>query len=324
VLITTIPILEARDSSAIEQIVTTNDALFREASLADGDADPPTKEALRYRAALYHGLDAIRERPLSTNVAVEVCRILKGSTLDIRRVPGTTLENRLTGEVIYTPPEGESLLRDLLANWEQYHHGTPDLDPLIKMAVLHYQFEAIHPFVDGNGRTGRILNVLALVEDGLLKHPTLYLSRHIMRTKSEYYRALQGVTEDRAWEPWLVYMLTAVETTSRWTRAKIRGIKQQMDHAASHVRETAPRAYSRELIDLLFVQPYCRIGSLVDKGIAKRQTASIYLRSLLDVGVLTEERRGRDKVYVHRAYLDLLSAEEHDVVVYRPVGKAPL
>ncbi len=311
VLINTIPMLEAKDSSEIELIVTTNDALFREASLNEG-ADPATKEALRYRAALYQGLDAIKTRPLATNTAVDICRTLKDQQLDIRRVSGTTLQNSTTGEVIYTPPEGEQRLRDLLANWEDFLHRDDDLDPLVTMSVLHYQFEAIHPFVDGNGRTGRILNVLVLVEAGLLDLPTLYLSRHIVRTKPQYYALLRGVTSDGAWEPWILYMLQAVELTSKWTTQKVRAIRAQMEHTAEHVRMAVPKIYSRELVDLMFTAPYCRIGDIVDAGIAKRQTASEYLKALATAGVLLEERAGRDKVFIHRAYIDLLSSDTHE------------
>ncbi len=171
ILVHAIPNLEARDSSAVENIVTTNDALFREAGLGDHEAEPATKEAARYRNALYAAIEAIKTRPLSTRIAVEVCRAIKGIDLDIRCTPGTTLTNSHTGEVIYTPPEGEARLRELLANWERFAHESPELDPLVRMAVLHYQFEAIHPFPDGNGRTGRILNILSLMQDGLLDLP---------------------------------------------------------------------------------------------------------------------------------------------------------
>ncbi|MBX9927094.1 MAG: Fic family protein [Hyphomicrobiaceae bacterium] len=316
VLINTIPILEAKDSSEIELIVTTNDALFREATLNEG-GDPATKEALRYRAALYHGLDQIKSRPLATSTAVDVCCILKDQQLDVRKGSGTTLQNTFTGEVIYTPPEGEQRLRELLANWEAFLHRDDDLDPLVKMAVLHYQFEAIHPFIDGNGRTGRILDVLVLVEAGLLDLPTLYLSRHIVRTKPQYYSLLRGVTVDGDWEPWVLYMLTAVELTSKWTTQKVRAIRAQMEHTAEHVKTALPKIYSRELVDLMFIAPYCRIADIVESGIAKRQTASEYLKALAAVGVLTEERAGRDKVFIHRDYIDLLSSETHDVRRYR-------
>src|SRR5262245_59929675 len=227
-LIHAIPNLEARASSAIENIVTTNDALFRQASLGDGEATPATKEAARYRAALYEGVEALKSRPLSTRIAVDVCRTITGIDLDVRRTSGTTLANSHTGEVIYTPPDGEARLREMLSNWERFAHGSPELDPLARMAVLHYQFEAIHPFPDGNGRTGRILNILSLIQDGLLDLPTLYLSRYILKTRGEYYRRLGEVTFRQQWEAWILYVLRGVEETSVWTTQKIRAIRAMM------------------------------------------------------------------------------------------------
>ncbi len=316
VLINSIPLLEAKDSSEIENIVTTNDALFRQASLPDDGGDPAAKEALRYRTALYEGFDALKQRPLSTRTATEICRVLTGIDLDVRRTLGTTLKNTFTGEIIYTPPEGEAGIRDLLANWEQFLNSDQGLDPLVQMAILHYQFEAIHPFPDGNGRSGRILNILSLVQNGVLDQPTLYLSRYILRTKAEYYRLMLRVTTHQEWEPWIVYMLTGVEVTSRWTNAKIRAIRKLMDATAEHVRVGAPKIYSHELIQLIFIQPYCRIGNLVQRGIAKRQAASVYLKTLAALGVLEEEKVGRDKLFVNRKYLELLASDEHQFAPY--------
>jgi Fic family protein len=316
VLISVIPLLEAKDSSEIENIVTTNDALFREASLGDDEGDPAAKEALRYRAALYHGLESLKARPLSARTATEICRLLTGVDLDVRTIP-VTLTNRHTGETIYTPPQEEPRLRGLLSNWETYLHNQEDgLDPLIRMAVLHYQFEAIHPFPDGNGRTGRILNVLALIESGLLDLPTLYLSRHILRTRGEYYRLLSRVTSHQEWEAWILYMLDAVETTSGWTTGKIRAIRTLMEETHATVRNNAEHKIPRELIDLIFTQPYCRIGNVVDKGIAKRQAASTYLKELARLGILTEEKVGRDKLFLHQKYFDLLQADAHAFTPY--------
>lgn len=319
VLISSIPLLEAKDSSEIENIVTTNDALFREASLGDEEGDPATKEALRYRTALYHGLDLIKKRPLATRTAVEVCQLVTGVQLDIRATP-MNLKNRHTGEIIYTPPEGPDRLHNLLTNWERYLHDEENdpLDPLIRMAILHYQFEAIHPFPDGNGRTGRILNVLALIQSDLLDQPTLYLSRHILRTRGDYYRLLGRVTSHQEWEPWILYVLTAVETTSKWTTKKIKAIRALMNHADQAVRTQAPKAYSHDLLQLIFSLPYTRIGNLIDRGIAKRQTASVYLKQLVNLEVLVEEKVGRDKIFVNRKYLDLLSSEEH---TFRPYSQ---
>jgi Fic family protein len=321
VLIHVIPLLEARGSSEIENIVTTNDALFREASLKDGDADPATKEALRYRAALFEGFEAIQQRPITTATAIEIVRTLKGVNLDVRATPGTTLTNSHTGEIIYTPPEGADHLRSLLKNWEDFLNEPTDLDPVVRMALLHYQFEAIHPFIDGNGRTGRVLNILCLVQDKLLDHPTLYLSRHILRTRGDYYRLLNQVTATGDWEPWVVYMLKAVELTAIWTMQKIRAIRTLMDQATEVMRLGAPKVYSRELVELLFAKPYSRIGDVVERGIAKRESASKYLKELVALGMLIGEKSGRDKIYLHRIYMDLLSSDEHVVQPYPTVVK---
>jgi Fic family protein len=317
VLINTIPILEAKDSSEIENVFTTNDALFREASLEEEGGDLAAKEALRYRNALYQGFLALKDRPLSTRIAVDVCRTIKDVQLDIRKTPGTTLKNSFTGEVIYTPPDGEARVRDLLANWERFLNDPTDLDPLIRMAIQHYQFEAIHPFTDGNGRTGRVLNILCLVQDSLLDLPTLYLSRHILRTKVDYYRLLARVTAHQEWEPWILYMLAAIEVTANWTNQRIRAIRQLMDATTALVRKVAPKIYSRDLIDLIFAQPYARIGNLVERGIAKRQAASTYLKRLVALGILEEEKIGRDKVFLHKKYLALLASDDHKFEPYQ-------
>jgi Fic family protein len=320
VLVHAIPNLEARDSSAVENIVTTNDALFREASLGDHEATPATKEAARYRNALYAAIEAIETRPLSTRIAVEVCRAITGIDLDVRRTPGTTLANSHTGEVIYTPPEGEARLRELLANWERFAHESPDLDPLVRMAVLHYQFEAIHPFPDGNGRTGRILNILGLMQEGLLDLPTLYLSRYILKTRGEYYRRLGEVTFRQQWEPWVLYILGGVEQTSVWTTQKIRAIRALMDETTRYVRAAAPKL-PHAVIEQIFTQPYCRIGNLVDARIAARHTASAYLKELVSLGILEEEKVGRDKIFLHRKYIDVLFGDEHTFQPYQRPGQ---
>lgn len=314
-LINIIPMLEARDSSEIENIVTTTDRLFQFAH-SDNAADSATKEALRYRTALHRGFHSLSNRPLCTATAVEVCRILKGADMDIRRTPGTKLANDTTGEVIYTPPEGEALLRDLLANWEQFLHNAEEIDPLIRMAVGHYQFEAIHPFIDGNGRTGRVINILYLIEQDLLTLPILYLSRYIIRHKADYYRLLLEVTRSGAWEEWLLFMLAAIEETAHWTTAKIGAIRALADHTTAYVREKLPKIYSRELVDVIFEQPYCRIGDLVEKNIAQRQAASRYLKDLVAAGVLKEMAVGKEKVFIHPRLMQLLIRDGNDFPLY--------
>jgi len=311
VLINSIPLLEAQASSEIENIVTTSDRLFRFAGEGrEAGADPATKEALRYRTALAEGFGRLSARPISTMSAVEICRTIKGVDIDIRATPGTALVNDTTGQVIYTPPEGADRLRNLLANWEQYLHAdSPEVDPLIRLAVQHYQFEAVHPFSDGNGRTGRVLNLLYLVEQGLLDLPALYLSRAIIRAKSDYYRLLLAVTTDGAWEPWLLFMIEAVHQTAQWTTAKVRAIRDLLDQTVERIRLQAPRIYSRELAEIIFVQPYGRISNLVEAGIAQRQSASVYLKTLVSIGVLEEVTAGRERLFINPALLNLLTTD---------------
>lgn len=324
VLINTIPLLEARASSEIENIVTTADRLFRFAQEARPDqADAATREALRYRTALAQGVELVKRRPLVTNTAVEVCRTLLGVGLGIRRVPGTALINQGTGRVVYTPPEGETRLRSLLANWERYLHKEEAVDPLVRMAVAHYQFEAIHPFTDGNGRTGRILNILFLMEQELLNLPVLYLSRAIIRRKADYYRLLLEVTTKGRWEEWVLFILAAVDETARWTTGRIRAIRDLMQATADYVRKAAEEVYGRELIELIFVQPYCRIRNVVETGIAQRQTAAVYLKELCRIGVLEEAKAGREKFFINLRLMRLLTQErpgtlDFPVPVVRP------
>lgn len=308
-LINTLPLMEAKDSSEIENIVTTTDKLFQ-FSEEDTYADPATKEALRYRTALYQGYVELAQRPLNTSTAVAVCSTIKGMDMDIRKVPGTTITNTTTGETIYTPPIGEDQIRTLLANWENYLHAEDDTDPLIKMAVAHYQFEAIHPFLDGNGRTGRVLNILYLIDAGLLHLPILYLSRFIMQNRADYYRLLTAVTREENWQEWVLYMLKAVAETARWTTDKIAAVRELIVHTTDYVRTALPKIYSHELVDVIFQQPYCRIQNLVDANIAQRQTASTYLKKLCDIGVLVEITLGKEKLFMHPKLIDLLTRDD--------------
>lgn len=313
----TIPILEARGSSEIENIVTTNDALFRRASLG-GDGDPVAKEADRYRAALFGGFAMLSNLPISTRLAVAVCRDIVAIDLDVRSSPGTALRNAHSSKIIYTPPEHRDRLLTLLANWEAFINEPSDIDPLVKMAVQHYQFEAIHPFIDGNGRTGRIINILSLIQDGLLDLPILYLSKFILANRNEYYRLLNDVTSNGNWVAWVLYMLQAVEETSAWTEEKIRAIRKLMDVTTDLVRVKAPRIYSRELIELLFSQPYCRIGDVVDHGIAQRQAASRILLKLTRLGVLhaAPDGRSKRKLFINWAFSDLLDNDANEFMPY--------
>lgn len=315
-LINLLPLMEARASSEIENIFTTTDKLFQFAQ-EDTHADPATKEALRYRTALYQGFLQLRQRPLCTTTAVEVCSTLQGADMEIRKLPGTVIGNQQTGETIYTPPVGEKAIRDLLANWERFLHDNDGVDPLIKMAVSHYQFEAIHPFYDGNGRTGRILNVLYLIEQNLLSLPILYLSRYIVQNKTDYYRLLTAVTSREEWENWIVYMLQGVAEVSQWTCNKIAAVRSLIEFTTAYLQESLPKIYSHELVQILFEQPYCRITSLTAKNIAQRQTASVYLKKLVEAGVMKEQQFGKEKLFVHTKLLQLMTEDSNSVVPYR-------
>lgn len=314
-LINLLPLLEAKDSSEIENIVTTTDKLFQFAQ-EDQGADPATKEALRYRTALYEGFELLRSKPLCTNTAVQVCSTLKGVEMDVRKVPGTIIGNQASGETIYTPPSGEDVIRNLLTNWESYLNTRDGTDPLIKMAVSHYQFEAIHPFHDGNGRTGRIVNVLYLIDQELLTLPILYLSRYIVHHKNDYYRLLTHVTRTGDWQEWIIFMLKGVEEVASWTCAKIAAMRELLTQTEDFVRQQLPKIYSHELVQTLFEQPYCRIGNLVEKEIAKRQTASSYLKQLAGIGVLQEKASGNEKLFINPRLVQLMTSDSNEIPPY--------
>ncbi len=315
VLLRTIPFLEAKASSEIENIVTTTDKLF-EFRWNYKNADPSTKEALRYSDAVYRGFEAMQSRPLSTRIAEEICSEILGKETFVRKVPGTALKNQASGEIIYTPPEGEPFLRDLLSNWERFINESNQFDPLIKMAVMHYQFEAIHPFTDGNGRTGRILNTLFLIQSGLISEPVLYLSRYILRNRAKYNRVLMNVTVRKNWNEMIVFFLRGIEETSIWTISKIAAIRRLEDQTIDFVKRKIPRVYSYELINLIFELPYCRIADLTEAGIAKRQTASQYLTKLNEIGVLYEIKRAKEKLFVNARFMNLLTDESNKIVPF--------
>lgn len=314
ILLNTLALQEAKLSSEIENIFTTNDELYRGLS-ANGngtDLSPHAKEVLHYRDALWHGMNAIRDRPfLSTNLALEIVNIIKENKPSIRNLPGTKLQNPNTKEVIYTPPEGEDLLRRKLANLERFSNdSSSDLDPLVRAGVSHYQFEAIHPFFDGNGRTGRILIILQLVMHRLLDIPILFLSRFIIEHKAQYYRSLRAVTERGEWEPWLMYMLEAVEATAHGTTEKINGIRDLLAETLEKAKSDLPKSvFSKELIELIFEQPYCKIRFVEKAGIAKRLTATKYLRELEKAGFVVPTKRGTELIFINHRLWRLLTGE---------------
>lgn len=314
VLINTLPLLEAQASSAIENIITTTDRLFQYREM-DESADAATREALRYGQALLEGFQSLKKRPLATRTAEAICSQIKGQPMAVRKIPGTALA-RSSGEIVYTPPVGEALLRALLANWEKFLHEATEIDPLVRMAVAHYQFEAIHPFTDGNGRTGRVLNSLFFISEGLLTLPILYLSRFIIGHKTDYYRLLREVTQTDEWEAWILFMLKGVEETAHWTVAKIAAMRKLQQHTTDFVRKAAPKIYSHELMDLIFELPYCRIQNVIQSKIAERQTASVYLKELVRLGVLEEKPVGREKLFIHPKLMRLLTRDANEFTPY--------
>jgi len=298
---------EAKDSSEIENIVTTNDELFQALSLETENINPNAREVLHYTKALWNGWEEMQKRGvLTTNTFIKIVNTIKENQAGIRTNPGTKIVNQRTGTVIYTPPEGSDLIREKLKNLEVYYHADDGVDPLIKMAVGHYQFEAIHPFSDGNGRTGRIINIIFLGLSGLLEHPMLFLSKYIIESKDEYYIRLRAITEKNDWEPWILYMLDAVEKTSKYTQEKIEGILNSMKETKEKIRKELPGIYTKDLLEILFRQPYCKIKFLLDAGIAKRATASVYLKKLEKIGILRGVKVGREMLYVNTEFYNIL------------------
>lgn len=308
-LVNTVILQEAQASSEIENIVTTNDALFRAATSDTASVDPVTKEVLRYREALWAGYKALRKRPLlTTNLFINVVQTIKQNDAGIRNLSGTKISDQRNGKVLYTPPEGESLIRQKLKELEEFIHAENHLDPLVKLALIHYQFEAIHPFFDGNGRTGRIINILYLVKEDLLNLPVLYLSKYIIEQKSDYYRLLREVTEKNKWEPWIMFMLNAIESTAALTTKRIQKIRDLLQDTLESARKSLPtKVFSKELIELIFRQPYTKGQFLVDTGIAERKTAAEYLKALEDAGILKKQKVGKENLYLNKKLYALLT-----------------
>ena len=308
ILVQALGLSEAKQSCEIENIVTTNDELY--CAFADGatEVDAGTKEVLFYKDALWHGYRALKTKSqlLTTPLFEEISQILKNTTQTIRKNSGTKLANPF-GEIVYTPPEGEGIIRNKLGALERFIYEENTIDPLIRMAMIHYQFEAIHPFDDGNGRTGRILNILFLIEKGLLELPILYLSRYIIANKTLYYNGLRSVTENSDWENWILYVLQGLEETATTARKKIVAIHQMSQETAEKIRMALPKIYSKDLVEVLFRSPYCKIRFLEEAGLGKRETSSKYLQQLENIGLLRSFKLGRDVYYINDPFLKLLT-----------------
>jgi Fic family protein len=304
----TMNLQEAQASSAIENIVTTQDELFK-SYLADKTINNPiVKEVLHYKEALWMAWDYLDVKSLlTTNLFIRIVQVIKENKSGIRNIPGTSLKNPSTEKIIYTPPVGEEVIRNKLKNLEDFIHDTEDgIDPLVKMAVIHYQFEAIHPFFDGNGRTGRIILLLYLKQVGLLDNPSIYLSKYIIENKNEYYANLRKVTEKKDWQPWILFMLDMIEKTARFVREQIFSIETLMAEMGSEIQNKLPKVYSKDLIELMFRLPYTKRNQLVKAGLGNLKTVGNYLRELEEAGFLRSEKIGKEKLYMNYRLLDLL------------------
>ena len=309
----TIYLQEAKASSEVENIITTNDELYK-SMVADKKVDnAPTKEVLSYKEAVWMGLEELKTKPfITTNLCIKIVQCIKQNNASIRNTPGTTLSNT-EGEVVYTPPIGEAIIREKLANLEKFINepalnagGDPKIDPLIKMALMHYQFEAIHPFSDGNGRTGRILLLLYLKLSGLLDTPAIYLSEYIIKNKTSYYTNLRNVTEKNDWENYIMYMLDMIEETSIKGLERLNKITSVMASTAEEIKKKLPKIYSKDLIEILFRLPYTKRQHLIDENIGNLKTVGNYLIALEEHGFLKSVRVGKEKLYLNEDLLRIL------------------
>ncbi|MFA5480736.1 MAG: Fic family protein [Candidatus Muiribacteriota bacterium] len=307
ILINAVTINEAKDSSAIENIITTHDDLYKAMS-SSVSVKPAAKEVVSYRSALWYGYNLVKTNGfLTINNIIDIQKIIEKNEAGIRKVPGTVLKNDKTGETIYTPPDNPDEIIRLLNNLEKYLNSNEnDLDPLIKLSIIHFQFECIHPFYDGNGRTGRILNILYLVLKGLLDSPILYLSSYIIRNKNDYYNLLQKVRTEGCWEDWIVFILKGIEETALSTLNLIKKINIEIDMMTSEIKNKLPKIYSKELIDLLFYEFYTKI-EYIQKGLSvTRKTASNYLSLLEKEGFLISQKLGKEKIFQNKRLYDLI------------------
>ena len=304
--IDTIYLQEARASSEVENIITTNDELYKSLVSDYSREYAAAQEVLCYKEALWFGMRYISKRPfITTNLCVSIVQCISGNTDSIRKLPGTTLSNT-RGEVVYTPPTGEKRIRDKMARLEKFINTDDSIDPLIKMALLHYQFEAIHPFADGNGRTGRILLLLYLKLSGLLETPAIYLSEYIIRNRSEYYKRLRDVTEKNYWEKYILFMLDMVEETAMSGLKRLNDIDNAIEKMSGEMRRAAPKIYSRELVETIFRLPYTKRQVLMDGKLGNAKTVGNYLRALEQKGFLSSSMVGKEKLYLNARLMKIL------------------
>lgn len=302
----TLHLQEAKASSEIENIITTNDDLYQAVVADKKFGNPATKEVISYKEAIWLGFSRLEQRPfITTNLCIELVQCIKQNTAGIRTTPGTTLSNTL-GEVIYTPPSGEQVIREKMANLETFINENDSIDPLIKMAIAHYQFEAIHPFSDGNGRTGRILLLLQLKLEKLLDIPVLFLSEYIIKHKEMYYEGLRSVTENNDWSTFIRYMLDMVETTAIKGLERLESIVQLMDTTGQEIKEKLPKVYSKDLVEVLFKLPYTKRQNLINADLGTPKTVGNYLIALEEAGFLKSIKVGKEKLYLNLPLMNIL------------------
>ena len=306
----TIYLQEAKASSEVENIITSNDELYKSLVADRKIENSATKEVLSYKEALWLGLEELKTQPfITTNLCVKIVQCIKKNNASIRNTPGTKLSNT-KGEVIYTPPSGEQIIREKLVNLEKFINEDETIDPLIKMAILHYQFEAIHPFSDGNGRTGRILLLLYLKLSDLLDIPAIYVSEYIIKNKVEYYRCLRDVTEKNEWEDYILYMLDMIEETSNKGLKRLNKITKAIEKTAIEIKKKLPKVYSKDLVEILFRLPYTKRQHLIDENIGNLKTVGNYLIALEKNGFLKSEKVGKEKLYLNPKLLEILEDKE--------------
>lgn len=307
-LINAIVLQEAKGSSEIENIITTQDELYKALTVNKSTVSSETKEVVNYRTALFHGFNLLKNKEfLRVNDIVGIQQELIDNTAGIRSTPGTVLKNDKTGEIIYTPPQDKQEILDLLSNFiNHFNQNETDLSPLINLAILHHQFESIHPFYDGNGRTGRILNILYLILNELIEIPILYLSSYIIENKTDYYHLLNQVNKTGNWENWILFMLKAVEITSLQTIEKINSIRYLLVQTIKKVQLNSPKIYKKELVELLFEQPYSKIEFVVNHLQVERKAASRYLKELEKMGILESQKVGRETLYINKELIEIL------------------
>ncbi len=309
ILVNTLGLQEAKDSSAIENIITTHDDLYKSGLNFDSFNSLEAKEVQNHISVLKRGFELIKTSGLITNnIIIEIQKELEGNSAGFRKLPGTTLKNSSTGETIYTPPQDIDEINSLMKNLERFINdpSMSDYDPIVKMAIIHYQFESIHPFYDGNGRTGRIINILYLIIEKLQNLPILYLSNYIIQNKSEYYRLLQEIRDNENWEEWLLFMIRGIEKTSRETIELVIQIKELMMEYKHKLRDNY-KFYSQDLLNNLFKHPYTKIEFIVNDLNVSRITAANYLNKLAEDGILKKERIGTGNYYINEKLFNLLT-----------------